>query len=383
MNHKFQRISALTVVLAMIVSVIAIFPVTADAATVTYRYDSTGKYIYNWGTREEVADFLSPMAEEFYEDYNVTYESLAANSGGTSQSNAPKSDLYEVLHELMADAHSYQNNYNASRPLFQYTDCENSGYANNGKISSFYSGVSIGPAWDGGSTWNREHTWPNSKGLDGYDEHDIMMLRPTASSENFSRGNKGYGEGSGYYNPNSESDGTHDVRGDVARIFLYVYVRWENVNGNGTYDTWGSNGVIQSVDILLKWMEEDPVDTWELGRNDAVQAITGTRNVFVDYPEFAFLLFGEEIPADMTTPSGKAESNEGAPDTGCNHVYANACDATCNICGDVRVPGNHVYTNTCDATCNICSAIRVPGAHVYTNSCDATCNICGATRVNV
>ena len=44
---------------------------------------------------------------------------------------------------------------------------------------------------------------------------------------------------------------------------------------------------MESLDVLLLWMEQDPVDTWELGRNDAVQAITGTRNVFVDYPEYA------------------------------------------------------------------------------------------------
>ena len=62
---------------------------------------------------------------------------------------------------------------------------------------------------------------------------------------------------------------------------------------------------------LLAWMEEDPVDTWEMGRNDAVQSITGTRNVFVDYPEYAWLLFGREIPSDMTTPSGEAAGGNG------------------------------------------------------------------------
>jgi hypothetical protein len=207
----------------------------------------------------------------------------------------------------MADAHTYQTSYDATRSLYKYTDSVANG-SNGGKISSFYSGVWIGPSWDSGSTWNREHVWPNSKGLGGKDENDIMMLRPTASSENFSRGNKAYGESSGYYNPNSESDGSYDLRGDVARVFLYVYVRWGNVNGNGEYATWGTRGVMESLDVLLSWMEEDPVDTWELGRNDSVESITGTRNVFVDYPELAFLLFGEDIPANMSTPSGGTAS---------------------------------------------------------------------------
>ena len=55
---------------------------------------------------------------------------------------------------------------------------------------------------------------------------------------------------------------------------------------------------------LRGWDEQ--FSTWEMGRNDAVQAITGVRNVFVDYPELGFLLLGAEVPAGYTTPSGSA-----------------------------------------------------------------------------
>ena len=130
-----------------------------------------------------------------------------------------------------------------------------------------------------------------------------MMLRPTATSENSSRGNTAYGESGSYYDPNTESNGKYNLHGDVARICLYVYVRWGN-----TGRMWGASGVMESKEVLLKWMEEDPVDTWELGRNDAVQSITGTRNVFVDYPELAFDLFNAEIPNGYDTPSGGAPS---------------------------------------------------------------------------
>ena len=130
-----------------------------------------------------------------------------------------------------------------------------------------------------------------------------MMLRPTASSENGSRGNKAYGKSSGFYNPNAESNGSHDLRGDVSRILLYQYVRWGCTN-----KMWGSAGVIENKDVLIEWMIADPVDTWELGRNDSVQAITGTRNVFVDYPELAFVMFGEQIPSGYATPSGNAKN---------------------------------------------------------------------------
>ncbi len=98
------------------------------------------------------------------------------------------------------------------------------------------------------------------------------------------------------------------MRGDCARILLYQYTRWGN-----TSRMWGSGGVIENLDVLLRWMEEDPVDTWEMGRNDAVESITGTRNVFVDYPEYAWLLFDRDIPDDVVTPSGIAASGDSRP----------------------------------------------------------------------
>ena len=67
------------------------------------------------------------------------------------------------------------------------------------------------------------------------------MLRPTATSENSSRSNTAYGESGSYYDPNDESSGTYNLRGDCARIVLYVYVRW----GNTSY-MWGTSGVMES-----------------------------------------------------------------------------------------------------------------------------------------
>ncbi len=260
-------------------------------------YKKSGSYIANWGKRDEACTFLSPYAKSFYTG-SYTYEALAQKSGGSTQANAPSSALYSNLKTLMTSKHTYINAYKENNNLLKYTDCINNDTAH---ISSFYSGKQLSGTWDSAKTWNKEHTWPNSKGLGGDDEDDIMMIRPTWVKENSSRGNTAYGEASAYYDPNGEGQ---NVRGDCARIVLYVYTRW----GNTKY-MWGSSGVMQSMDVLLKWMKEDPVDTWEMGRNDAVQAITGTRNVFVDYPEFAWKLFGKSVPANISTPSGQGNSN--------------------------------------------------------------------------
>ena len=278
----------------------ASYKTTGFTKTDDVDYQRTGSYIHNWGAREEDCTFLSPNAVKFYTGSN-TYASLSANSGSSTQKDVPKSALYKALQNLMKSKHSYQTNYGETRYQYCYTDCE---LGNASTISSFYSGTSLNGSW--GTGWNREHTWPNSKGLGGNDENDIMMLRPTSTNENSSRGNKAYGKSSGYYFPNSESNGAYDLRGDCARIVLYVYVRW----GNTTY-MWGTSGVMESMSVLLEWMEADPVDTWEMGRNDAVQSITGTRNVFVDYPEFAWQLFGKAVPANYVSPSSSSGGNSG------------------------------------------------------------------------
>lgn len=304
---KIMAKKFISVLLTLVLCLSLIFGIKVPASADNVDYVYSGEYIYNWGTRGETATFLSQNAESFYEDNNITYEYLSSLSGSSSESGVPSSALYKQLHNLMESNQDYETSYNATKELFRYTDCQNNG----GKISSFYSGIGIGPGWDG--SWNREHTWPNSKGdKAGNGENDLMMLRPTSTSENSSRGNKAYGQSSSYYDPNSESNGKYDLRGDVARIVLYVYVRWECTNTGSGYNPngiFGTDGVFESKQVLLDWMEADPVDTWELGRNDSAESILGTRNVFVDYPELAFVLFDEEIPADYTTPSGSAEGN--------------------------------------------------------------------------
>ena len=356
MKRNLNRILSSVLVLVLLAALV-VGSVPAGADSVNYVYSSNGKYIYNWGHRETTATFLSPNAEKFYQDNKITYDDLSALTGSSALNSVTSSPLYKALKKLMTDNHSKITNYQETRPLYQYTDCQDSGLYSK-KISSFYSGKEIGPAWDSGATWNREHTWPNSKGS-GDGENDIMMLRPTSTSENGSRGNKAYGESGGYYFPNTESGGKHDVRGDVSRIMLYQYVRWSQTS------MWGSSGVMENVDVLLRWMEEDPVDTWELGRNDSVESITGTRNVFVDYPELAFLLFDREVPADMQTPSGEAANAEPVP-TVCQHkntVKHAAKAATCTEKGYKE----GVYCNDCKIYISGREALPATG-HSYTDT---------------
>ena len=323
-------------VLSSVVSSVSSFEgavsVNAAAASATgytkasdVKYVQVGNYIANWGARDEDCVFLSKYATSFYTG-SYSYEQVSLNAGGSSTTTAPSSKLYKALQKMMKDEHSNETSYDATRDKFCYTDCVESNYS---KISSFYSAKVISGKWDGGNTWNREHVWPNSKGdLAGNGENDIMMLRPASVSENSSRGNKAYGEGSGYYDPNGEGQ---SVRGDCARVVLYQYVRWGCTNTGSKYnskDITGTDGVIESLNVLLRWMQEDPVDTWEMGRNDAVQSITGTRNVFVDYPEYAWLLFGKQVPANYQTPSGGADESPDSSNSSSSSDIVDSSDSS-------------------------------------------------------
>jgi len=364
MKQTMKRGLAFLMALIMCLSLLPVLHLTAEAAGVDYQY-GTGSYshvIKNWGTRGTTADFLSPKAEAFYAE--TTYEELMAYQGGTGTSDAYTSDLYKVLQDLMADAHTNVQSYQGTREYYRFTDCVNN---DSTKISSFYSGTLLDSTWDG-TTYNREHCWPNSKSLHdkAQDSADIMMLRASDSRENFSRGNTAYGESSSYYDPNDVSNGQYNLHGDVARTILYGYVRW----GNTGY-MWGSSGVMESLDVLLRWMEEDPVDTWEMGRNDSIESITGTRNVFVDYPELAFVLFGAEIPTDMDTPSGEAVDSgytitAVSNNTEYGTVSLNGRNITATPADGCRAMGYTILSGTATVTRN---------GNVFSVSADSDCTV--------
>ena len=312
--------------------------------------------IANWGARGEVCVFLSKYVDGYYTD---GYDVMSSYTGGTSFSNISSSQLYRELKELMTDSHSFYTYYDGNknvRNFYKYTDCMNS---DTSKVSLLYRGTTVSSQWDSGKTWNQEHVWPQSNlGGDSKKIGDIMHLRPSNPSENSSRGNKAYGTSSGKYDPGIS------VRGDCARMVLYMCVRWgENLNE-----------VMQDVNTLLKWMEEDPVDTWEMGRNDAVQSVTGVRNVFVDYPELAWQLFGQTAPKDMTTPSGEAANSSGTTTPTCKHtstelLYVHSATCTTNgYTGDT-------YCKSCGKKVSSGWAIIAPG-HKDANN-DGACDVCG------
>ncbi len=304
---------------------------------------------YNGGTRHEECGSLSAAAESYYTDY--TYEVLAAQTS---------SQLLSTLRQLMTGTHDYRSSYSDCRDMASRTDSEGA----DGKISLLYTSVSVTRADFGGNTgtWNREHVWPKSLG--GFDNSgagsDLHHIRPSDASINSRRGNLKFGnvvkgsDAKGSSLVGGMSGGTYsgayfetldNVKGDVARICLYVYVRY----GGELPKCNSITNVFQSVDVLLEWCELDPVDEWEMSRNNVVEDIQGNRNVFIDYPEYAWLIFGRQVPAEMSTPSGKAMQNTDTntpptQDGECKHEFDEWEDVgesermrMCLICGKFEI----------------------------------------------
>ena len=79
-----------------------------------------------------------------------------------------------------------------------------------------------------------------------------------------------------------------EVKGDVARIIMYLLVRYSQADGAG----YGVTKVFPSAGVLLQWHLEDPVDDIERVRNERSYELQGNRNPFIDYPEFAEMIWG-------------------------------------------------------------------------------------------
>lgn len=310
MTFTSKRILSGLLALCVVLGLVLVgIPSDAFAATITYSSTS------NSGTRDEVCTSLDGTSASSYYTSSYTFDAL-------SEQNS--SQLLQSLRTLMTSTHKKITSYDNCRDYANITDCEN----NDGRVVLLYTSYSATMSQYNG--WNREHVWPQSLGGGNTSGGgaDLHHIRPSDAGVNSSRGNKKYGEsgnGTAKYGSNPAVGvlgGTYNstyfepldnVKGDVARICLYVYVRWGSA--------WGADSiteVFQSVDVLLEWMELDPVDTWEMGRNEVVEEIQGNRNVFIDYPEYAWLLFGQDVPDNIVTPSGNdgATANPGGNSSG-------------------------------------------------------------------
>ena len=83
-------------------------------------------------------------------------------------------------------------------------------------------------------------------------------------------------------------------KGDFARSYFYMSTRYF-----GNDQAWNANPAVTGAELnpwlremLLRWHEDDPVSPKESFRNEAVYAVQGNRNPFIDYPEWVRNIWG-------------------------------------------------------------------------------------------
>ena len=261
-------------------------------------------------------------------------------------------ELKDSLRTLITSTHTTKTSYDdCSDPsIVEKTDGDPN---NSGNIILFWSGLSIESTWDSGTSWNREHVWPQSQGWFSTSGAgaDLHHIRPVDPSVNGKHSNYPYGEVSGdYYVTTSSTNGSvvtdakyyngvfepgDSKKGDCARIIFYLLVRYEDS------DNYDISNVATSMDLLLEWNNNDPVDSSEISRNNAVYDIQGNRNPFIDNSNYANLIWDEE---NASTGDNTGGSGSDTPVTNYYPVSVSSNANECSVSISGTKNGSGYYT---------------------------------------
>lgn len=210
---------------------------------------------------------------------------------------------------------------------------------------------------------NREHVWPKAEGFDssgaGGARGDPRHLMAGNGYANNIHSNYYYGYvkssgatdcGSKYSNLSGNLKGTSQYantgtvfepqdsdKGDIARSIFYMVARYNYLSGSDSdgidannpnltltqnISDWSSSGYTSTTSNpgklgiltdLLAWHHADPVDEYEIHRNNLLYTnFTNNRNPFVDFPEWVDFIWGtatyngKQYQSYSSTPTGYA-----------------------------------------------------------------------------
>ena len=342
----------------------------------SYDTDSNGRKVwqaYEITDRDWVKSPASAIA-----GYNSTTNVITGYSYGTSASN-PGSNPY--IHALYINR-NVDNNVKA--------------WAKSGTTTSH----------GGNNEWciDREHIWPKSHGFENEAEGgargDLMHLWAGDSYVNSAlHSNYYYGfvdTSKSYTNGKSKFahvDGNlmgksltlgGDVtvfepqdsdKGDIARAVFYMVARYNYLSGSdsdgidsnnpnleltndlsaytssGYLSTTTKTGKLGILRDLLEWNEIDPVDEYEIHRNNLLyKNFTNNRNPFIDYPEWANIIWGEaEGYADPRENNGVKVEGDTPPQPGetvaVTGVTLNKTEATIKVGVSLQLTATIAPTN--------------------------------------
>jgi len=261
---------------------------------------------YNCPDVTTIADAAAFDDADYYSDV------ISAITAGDSADQ-----IHDVLNGVLQASH-HQLTYSEVWTALTQTDEDP---ANTDNVILIYRGNSIekmsngsGSQSNDGDNWNREHVWAKSHGFPSSSQYaytDIHHLRPSDISVNASRGNLDFdfSDAPLAEAPENRVDGDSFeprdvVKGDVARMALYMDVRYDGDDGS-TPDLQLLNNLtsvgearLGKLCSLLEWHQADPIDEYEQRRNNRIYEFQGNRNPFVDHPEWVDVLFNIDCSGD-------------------------------------------------------------------------------------
>lgn len=278
-NQKLKIISAiLAVVLCFTSFNVLVFANSTDDFKIYYSgnyYDSIGGLQALLTTKES-----NDVLEELGDLIQSTDKKHPAYSGTSKNSLA---DVWQKSERAVNDT-----NKTGEFRLFFTNDYSNINKAN--------------------SVWNREHLWPQSQsgGLYGTSGggNDLHHLRPTYMKDNSKHSNKPFGNVNGgkeyhadnnsknpvvFYVGNGCIEPLDQYKGDIARIYAYMITRYP------TLLKLLSGVLVGGINTLVEWNEIDPVDSYEINRNQVAFEFQGNRNPYIDSPDLINVIWNNGI----------------------------------------------------------------------------------------
>ena len=238
------------------------------------------------------------------------YNSIDGTKGGAT--------LKSALHNLIKEHEqiSYGSGSSKTWGAFYTTDA----IVENGqrRVLDMYSNEKryFGSKGEAVSGMNIEHSLPKSwwGGNKNNAYCDLHHLNPSDQNANSRKSNYPLGEvtdeswsngvttvGKGNIDGSSQNafEPCDEYKGDFARTYMYMFTCYQDLTWEYTSMNYENSAYPTlkpwAVQLLLKWHKQDPVSEKEVNRNNAVYAIQGNRNPFIDYPQLADYVWGDSV----------------------------------------------------------------------------------------
>ena len=262
---------------------------------------------------------ISPWGTPLNPTYN-TVSSTAPSGYYSSIDQLAGNSLRDALQAIVADpnlvrAHTYSDVIDILKQADENPE-------NNNQIWQVYTEsvkqkIDFQTSSFNTGTWNREHTFPRSRGgffsieedetADGISVYwttnadslrhansDAHGLRAVDGPENSARGNKHYGQ----YTGPANNQGS--FKGDVARSVFFLALRYNGLSIVSGYSQ--ITGELGDLDILLNWHRNDPPDDFEMNRNNIIYTWQKNRNPFIDHPDLIEYIWGNKQGQTWNNP---------------------------------------------------------------------------------